>query len=125
MTFNFAPINENKALHESFSYYYVREPEMRTDVPQAKWEQYSQTQRQTKAMGDFRLDLLIDALPRLPALEVVTLTWTRRPRKDDDCVASRVFDEHNSIEMATDDEIRNTQHAVLSELAAAHVTLSA
>ncbi|GAB0132732.1 hypothetical protein EsDP_00001160 [Epichloe bromicola] len=124
ITFNFARINEYKALHESFSYYYVLEPELRTDVLQGKWEQYSQTQRQTKAMGDFRLDLLKDALPRLPALEAVTLTWTRCPWEED-CEASRVFDEDHSIEMATEDEIRNTQHAVLSELAAAHVTLSA
>lgn len=125
ITFNFARINEYKALHESFSHYYVLEPELRTDVLQAKWEQYFQTQRQAKAMGGgFRLDLLKDALPRLPALEAVTLTWTRCPWEED-CEASRVFDDHHSIEMATGDEIRNTQHAVLSELAAAHVTLSA
>ncbi|KAF5123724.1 hypothetical protein E5D57_011641 [Metarhizium anisopliae] len=114
VTFNFARLNEYKALHDSFSHHYLIEPELRSEILHDKWEQYFQTQRQKKALGGFRLDLAVEAFRSLPSLREVTLTWTRCPW-DVDSEACRLFSADVSIRMAKR-EAFDIQDAVMREL---------
>ncbi|OAQ63222.1 F-box domain, cyclin-like protein [Pochonia chlamydosporia 170] len=121
VTFNFARLNEYKALHESFSHLSLAEPGLTSEMLHGKWEQYFETQRQMKALGGFRLDLVKKALGGLPSLKELTLTWTRCPwRRDTE--PWRLFSADVSIRMAKR-EVFDVQDAVLRELRNAWVRL--
>lgn len=111
ITFNFARLNEYKALHESFSHHYLIEPELRSEMLHDMWEEYFQSQRQKKANGEFRLDLVKKAFRSLPSLKEVTLTWTQCPW-DRESEACRLFSADVSIRMAKR-EVFDIQDAIM------------
>lgn len=121
IAFNFGRINEYKAIHESFSHHYLLEPELRTEMIRDKWADYYQTQRQVKAVGPFRLDMLEEAIRNLPSLRAVTFTWTKCPWPVETEVA-RLFIPDVSIRMAKK-EVPDIQQALLDALWTSEVKL--
>ncbi|KAK2591786.1 hypothetical protein QQS21_010517 [Conoideocrella luteorostrata] len=119
--FNFARLDAYSAIHDSFRHHYLIEPEPRTEIIQERWEPYLQTQRQMRSVGEFRLDLLKEAVARLPALKEVTLTWTQCPW-DHGMEAHRFFIPEVSVQLA-EEEVNTIQHAVLTDILAAGVQL--
>jgi hypothetical protein len=114
VTFNFARLNDYKALHDSYSHHFSLEPELRTEVLHTRWRHYFQTQQQVKTLGGFRLDLAKEAFKTLRSLERLTLTWTRPPW-DQESEACRLFSADVSIRMAKW-EVFDVQKAIVRQV---------
>lgn len=73
------PIDEYTAFHESFSYYYLLEPEERNEKLRDIWSDYFATQRMAKASGPLQLEDVAEAVPRLTSLRDLGFTWMQCP----------------------------------------------
>lgn len=99
-SFNFASLDEYRALHESFSNFYLLEPELRTETLRKEWTGYLETQRAATRDGStiFPTALVERAVGGLRGLRSLSLRWRECAWKGEE--VNRVFDGDESVRKA-------------------------
>lgn len=102
---NFARMDEYRAFHDSFSFFYLIDPELRGERLNLEWSTYYAGRRHAATLGESRAEarLVRPALAELSNLKSLRLTWRENPWEGPEM--ERVFRPDESMNLATKREI--------------------
>lgn len=104
---NFSRLDEYRAVHDSFSFFYMMEPEIRSDILRDEWAAYFSAKRcadSLVASGTvIAPPLAVKALAALPGLTSLRLTWRDCPWPGPEM--DRVFQADESAGMVSEREV--------------------
>jgi hypothetical protein len=109
---NFARMDEYRAFHDSFSFFYLIDPELRSERLNLEWSSYYAARRHAASLGESRAEPR-DIRPAMAALTNLTslrLTWRDNPWEGPEM--ERVFKPDESMEMVSPREVDIQWHVL-------------
>lgn len=103
---NFSRLDEYRAVHDSFSFFYMMEPEIRSEILRDEWAAYFASKRCAESLGEANLagtPLVATALTALAGLTSLRLTWRESPWAGPEM--ERVFQADESAGMVSEREM--------------------